>query len=37
MGHPLLTKVQVWATLLLPATDLLNTLADFPGYFAIAD
>lgn len=37
MGHPLLTKIQVWATLLLPVRDLMNTLADFPGYFATAD
>lgn len=36
MGSPLLTKIHGWATLLLPAKDPLNTLADFPGYFAIA-
>lgn len=35
MGCPCLTKIQGWAT--LPARDLLNTLADLPGYFAIAD
>lgn len=37
MGCPFLTKIQGWATLLLLARDILNTLADFPGYFAIAD
>lgn len=36
MGCPLLTKIQGWATQVLPARDLLTTFTDFPGYFALA-